>query len=70
MLPEKDNTRGVITDMNNTGSESEGNWWWKFGVCDSDIAVWEPLGKGGAGYGYIQGNGQHGVSLAVSAGLS
>lgn len=67
MLPEKDNTRGVITDMNNTGSESEGNWWWKSGVCDSDIAVWEPLGKGGAGCGYIQGNGQHGVSLAVCA---
>ena len=52
MLPEKDNVRGVVTDMNNLGSESEGNWWWESGICDSDIAViLGPLGKGGAGYG-------------------
>ena len=70
MLPEKDNTRGAITDMNNTGSESDGNWWWDSSVCDSDIAVWEPLGKEGAGYGYMQGDSQHGVFLAVCAGLS
>lgn len=70
MLPEKGNVRGVITDRNNTGSESEGNWWWDSGICDSDIAVWEPLGKGRAGYGYMQGDGQHAVSLAVCAGLS
>ena len=71
MLPKKDNVRGVVTDMNNLGSESEGNWWWESGICDSDIAViLGPLGKGGAGYGNMQGDGQHGVSLATCAGLS